>query len=227
MTFNGFPPETKAFLAGIAEHNDKEWFTANRALYDAGYVDAGRAFVEATGPELRKISPTVQFEPRIGGSLMRVNRDIRFSRDKRAYKDHLDIVFWHGEKRGFTHPGFFIRLTAKDVWLGAGMHHFEGETLTRFRDAVVDERSGKALVKAIEKVEAAGDYVVGGMARKSVPRGYDKAHPRAKYLLWESLPAMAQMTIAEAQRADFVTKALAHFRNTWPIAEWLLAEVAE
>jgi uncharacterized protein (TIGR02453 family) len=225
--FQGFPAETFAFLGGIAAHNEKEWFAANRTLYDAGYVDAARSFVEAVGPKLRKISPAVQFEPKIGASIMRVNRDIRFSRDKRPYKDHLDLWFWHGERKGWSHPGFFMRLTAESAWIGAGMHHFEGDTLTRYRDAVVDGRSGEALVAAIAKVEAAGDYVVGGMPRKQVPRGYDKNSPRAGFLLWESLPAMAQLSVDQARAADFGEKALAHFSATWPIAEWLLDEVVE
>lgn len=225
--FSGFPKETVAFLRGIAAHNDKEWFTANRQLYDIGYVDAGRAFVEAMGPELRKLSPTLQYEPRIGGSLMRVNRDTRFSRDKRPYKDHLDLWFWHGERKGWSQPGFFMRLAAESVWLGAGMHHIEGDLLTLYRDAVVDDRSGKALVAAIGKVEAAGDYAIGSMPRKSVPRGYNRNAPRAQYLLWEGLPAMAQMSIEHALTPDFGDRALTHFRNTWPIAKWLLDEVVE
>lgn len=227
MSFPGFPEQTAAFLAGIAEHNDRDWFAANRDLYEAGYVAPARAFVTEVGPQVSKISPAVQFEPKIGGSIMRVNRDTRFSRDKRPYKDHLDLIFWHGAKRGFSHPGFFMRLTARDVWLGAGMHHFEGDLLTRYRDAVVDERSGTALVAAMAEVEVAGDYAIGSMPRKSVPRGYDKNSPRAKYLLWEGLPAMAQMTMADAMRPDFADMALAHFRNTWPIGKWLMEEVAD
>lgn len=223
----GFPPETFAFLKGIAANNEKPWFDANRKLYDVGYVDAGKAFVEAVGPELAKISPAVQYEPRIGASLMRVNRDTRFSRNKQPYKDHLDLFFWHGDKKGWTQPGFFLRITAESVWCGAGMHHFDGDLLARYRDAVVYERSGKALVAAIQAVEAAGDYAVGSMPRKTVPRGYDKESPRAKYLLWEGLPAMAQMSVDDARQADFSDRVLTHFRNTWPIAKWLLDEVAE
>lgn len=223
--FGGFPAATRAFLEGISANNTKEWFEAHRDLYDEGYVGAGRAFVEAIGPELRKISPEVQFEPKINGSISRVNRDTRFSKDKRPYKDNLDLIFWHVERKGFGYPGFFVRLTAKDVWLGSGMHHFEDETLTRFRDAVVDEVSGRALVAAIETVDAAGDYMVGSMPRKTVPRGYDKHSPRVKYLLWEGLPAMAQMTIGDAMKADFADRALTHFRNTWPVGKWLMDNV--
>jgi uncharacterized protein (TIGR02453 family) len=225
VDFDGFPEATRQFLAGIAENNSKDWFDANRALYEEGYVGAGRAFVEAVGPNLRTISRTVHFEPRVNGSISRVNRDTRFSRDKRPYKDHLDLIFWHVERKGFGYPGFYIRLTATDVWLGSGMHHFTDEGLTRYRDAVVDEHSGKALVAAIETVEKAGDYMVGSMPRKTVPRGYDKEHPRARYLLWEGLPAMAQTTIGDAMKPDFADRALAHFRNTWPVGQWLMDHV--
>lgn len=226
IDFTGFPPETFAFLAGIAEHNDKEWLAAHRPLYEAGYVAPARAFVEAIGPALRDLSPTVQFAPKIGASISRINRDTRFSRDKRQYRDHLDLWFWHGEKKGWTHPGFFMRVAADAVWLGAGMHHIEADLLTRYRDAVVDERAGTALVAAIAQVEAAGDYAVGSMPRKSFPRGYDKSHPRAQYLLWEGLPAMARVSVEEAQAPDFGDRALGHFRATWPVGQWLLDEVA-
>lgn len=225
IAFSGFPPETFSFLAGIAEHNDKEWLAANRPLYEAGYVAPARAFVETMGPELRKLSPALQFEPKIGASISRINRDIRFSRDKRVYRDHLDLWFWHGERKGWTHPGFFMRVAADAVWLGAGMHHLDGDALKRYRDAVVDDAAGEALASAIAEVERAGDYAIGSMPRKSFPRGYDKAHPRARYLLWEGLPAMARMSIEEAQAPDFGGRALGHFRNTWPVARWLLEEV--
>jgi uncharacterized protein (TIGR02453 family) len=226
-SFSAFPPATRKFLEGIAANNSKEWFEANRALYEEGYIAPARAFVEAVGPALRTLSPEARFEPKVNGSIGRVNRDTRFSKDKRLYKDNLDLFFWHGDKKGWDHPGFFIRLTTKDVWLGAGMHHFMDEGLTRFRDAVIDDRSGRALIAAIETVEKAGDYVVGSMPRKTVPRGYDKNHPRAKFLLWEGLPAMAQTTMADAMKPGFTDRALAHFRNTWPIGKWLMEYVVD
>jgi uncharacterized protein (TIGR02453 family) len=226
MAFTQFPDETFAFLAGIAADNSKAWFEANRPLYEAGYVEPARAFVEAMGPRLAELSPEVRYEPRINGSISRINRDTRFSRDKRAYKDHLDIFFWHGEKRGWTHPGFFMRIAPDAVWLGSGMHHFEPEALQRYREAVVHPRSGSALDAAIAQVAAAGDYAIGSMERKQVPRGYDKEGPRARFLLWEGLPAMARVEPAEARRGDFADQAFLHFRNTWPIGRWLMDEVA-
>ena len=90
--FAGFPKTTFAFLGGIAEHNDKAWFDEHRADYDAGYVDPARSFVAALGPELRKISKSVSYEPKVNGSLFRIQRDVRFSKDKTPYKTHIGAV---------------------------------------------------------------------------------------------------------------------------------------
>ena len=124
-SFSAFPDETLQFLNGLAHNNTKEWFEANRALYEAGYVAPARAFVEALGPRLKQISPAVKYEPKINGSIARINRDVRFSRDKSPYKTHLDLWFWHGEKRGWDRPGFFMRITPNRLFLGSGMHQFE------------------------------------------------------------------------------------------------------
>ena len=219
-------PGTGEFLAGVSGNNEKSWFEANRPLYEQGYVAAGRAFVEAIGPELRKISPGVGFEPKIGASMMRVNRDIRFTKDKRPYKDHLDLWFWHGENKGWAAPGFFLRLTPSMLWLGTGMHAIQGDQLTRFRHAIADDTSGAALVDAIETVRAAGPYVVGGKTRRQVPRGFDKDHERAEYFLYEALYAHYEAPAEVAYDPGFGAHAIEHFRSTWPIARWLLEHVA-
>ncbi len=218
MTENGlskFPPETLRFLTGISAENSKDWFEANRDLYEAGYVDPARRFVESVGPRLKKISPGVRYEPKVNGSIGRINRDVRFSRDKRPYKDHLDIWFWHGERKGWDRPGFYLRITAKTIVLGAGMHMLEGELVERFRKAILSDASGRSLMKTIEKVKKAGPYDVGGATRKSVPRGYDAAHPRAGLLLHEGLHAGLELPSTVAFEPGFDDRALAHFAASW------------
>lgn len=221
-----FPSETIAFLTGIATHNDKAWFEANRALYEAGYVEAGRAFVAELGPRLRAISPGVQFEPRVNGSIPRINRDIRFSKDKRPYKDHLDLWFWHGEKKSWSQPGFWFRLTPQGVHLGSGLHGFDTEMLESFRNSVVHPRSGKALVAVAEALRQKG-YEIGGKTRKLPPRGYETDPDRADYLLFEGLYASTRLPAAAALEPDFVDVVFGHFQATWPLAKWLLDEVTD
>lgn len=227
MGFSNFPAATREFLKGIGAHSDKGWFEANRGLYEAGYVQAGKDFISTLGPRLAEVSPQVKFDPRVNGSITRVNRDIRFSKDKRPYKDHLDLWFWHGDSKSWDRPGFWFRLTAEKVMLGTGIHMFEKDQLERFRQSVIHPRSGKALVAAVEEVKAAGDYWIGEKTRKLMPKGYEADPSRAEYLLYEGLTAGIDLPAEAAYAPGFADMCLGHFRATWPIGRWLLAEVAE
>lgn len=223
--FTQFPPESRAFLAGIAEHNDKTWFDANRPLYEAGFVAAGKAMVEALGPQLAALAPGISYAPRVNGSIMRINRDVRFSKDKRPYKSHLDLWFWHGEARNMSAPGFWFRLTKDEVMLGCGVFMFDKEELDGFRQAVIHPRSGRALLAAVAEVSAAGPYVFGEKTRKLPPRGMSTDPDRAEYLLYEGLNAGITLPVDTAYSPGFPELCLAHYRATWPIGRWLVAEV--
>lgn len=222
----GFPPETFAFVTGLSEHNEKAWFEANRPLYEAGYVEAGKAFVAEIGPKLRSISPTVQFEAKINGSVARINRDIRFSKDKRPYKDHLDLWFWHGDRRSWQQPGFWFSLTPKGVYCGSGLYIFEGERLDAYRQSVIHPRSGKALAAMAADLAGKG-YTIEGKTRKRLPAGFDKDTDRAEFLLHDGLFATAEMPLADAAKPNFSKTVLKHFAATWPVNKWLLDEVVE
>lgn len=225
--FDHFPAATRTFLEGIAAHNEKAWFDANRDLYAAGYVEPGKAFVEAIAQRLKAISPGVHAEPRVNGSIMRINRDVRFSKDKRPYKTHLDFWFWHGEKKGWASPGFYLRITPDTVFIGTGMHQFDKERLESFRNAVVLPRSGRALKAAVEAVTAAGAYEIGEKTRKKPPRGYETDADRAEFLLYEGLTATRTVPGGVAFAPGFADLCLTHFAATWPVSQWILAELGE
>ena len=167
--FSGFPPATLDFLAGIAANNEKAWFEAHRADYDAHWVGPAKAFVEAAGARLGDLAP-VAAEPRVNGSIFRINRDIRFSADRRPYKDHLDFWFWEGERKTAV-SGFFLRVSPNAVGIGVGAHGFDEDRLRAFRAAVVDPKSAAALGTAVAEVEGAG-WAVRGERYKQVPRGF-------------------------------------------------------
>src|ERR687888_2366895 len=145
MAFAGFAPEALSFLAELGRNNRREWFHAHRDEYESLLLEPGRDFVEAMGDEL---GPDFNADPRVGGSIMRIARDTRFSRDKRPYKTHLDLWFWHGSGESGDSPGFWFRLGPRTLILGAGMHRFGKETLERYRDDVLDAERGRALAEA-------------------------------------------------------------------------------
>jgi uncharacterized protein (TIGR02453 family) len=225
--FQGFPDGTLRFLRGLAKNNSKAWFEQHRTDYDAFYVDVAKSFVESIGPRLQKISKTARYEARVNGSLFRINRDVRFSKDKSPYKAHLDLWFWQSDRRGWESPGFFFRLAPTRLILGAGMHQFSKDQLGVYRDAVIHDRSGKALTKVVEQVRRAR-YEVGGATRKTVPRGFDASHPRASLLLYEGLHATWESEVPRSiTTPKFVDECLTHFRAAAPVSTWLAQYVVK
>ena len=184
MSFEGFDPALLQFLTDLRANNERDWFHAHRDEYETLLLEPARDLVVTLGEELRTFVPHVAAEPRVNGSIFRIARDTRFSKDKRPYKDHLDLWFWVGDrKRG---PGFWFRLTPEELILGGGMHHLEPAQLERYRTSVVEDERGAALRDEVERLRAAG-YDVGGQRYKRMPRGFEAPEDRAELLLHEGV----------------------------------------
>jgi uncharacterized protein (TIGR02453 family) len=219
--FTGFPDEGRAFLKGLEKNNKKEWFDKNRAGYDEGLLEPGKAFVEAVGAKLKAVEPAIHAIPKVNGSIFRINRDVRFSKDKRPYKTYFDMWFWVGDKKGWDTPGFFWRMTKDSVVVGVGMHAFQKEALARYRDAVGDDKKGAELVKLRKKLEKAG-YEVGGAHYKRVPKPFEQDHPRAELLKHNALFVHLEgPPPAEVSSAKMATWTMGHFRKMAPLHVWL------
>jgi uncharacterized protein (TIGR02453 family) len=224
MAFSGFGDATFRFMRDLGRNNDKAWFQAHRTAYEEDLLEPAMAFIEAIGPLLARFSPGVRAEPKIGGSMMRINRDIRFSPDKRPYKDHLDMTFKLGSVK--TSPGYWFRLTPKELILGAGMHMLDKPDLERYRKAVDAERSGAELAKIVTKEERAG-YDVGGEHYKRVPAGFAPDHPREALLRHAGVYVGTDMKVpAEAKTPKFPAFCAAHYKKMAPLMDWLSANVA-
>ena len=219
--FEGFSEGTFRFLSGIAKHNDKRWFDEHRDDYDAFYIAPAKALVSALGPRLKRISKDVKYEPKVNGSLFRINRDTRFSKDKSPYKTHLDLWFWEGKNRGWDAPGFFFRMHADELMIGAGMHYFDKAHLDAYRKAVLDPKKGRALQGLVETLRKK-KYDIGNKTRTKVPRGFDADHQRAELLLHEGLSAGWHGAIPrEARSARLVEWCVERYAAVAPISKWL------
>ena len=220
-TFDGFPRQCVTFWRQLKKNNDKVWFDAHRDDYEQHVKAPAQAFVAAMGERLIAISRTVEFEPRVNKSLFRINRDIRFSKDKTPYKTHMGILFWDGGKR-MACPGFYFQLDPARVLLAAGMHMFDKPMLQTYRDAVVHPKHGPALVRAIKKVEAAGHSVM-GKHYKRIPKGYDPEHKNAELLLHNGMGAMTEHPIPdELYSAELIDWCFTRYKAMAPLHTWLL-----
>lgn len=222
--FTGFPREGLDFLSGLGKHNEKAWFDAHRAGYDDGLMAPGKAFVVDLGDELNaRVGPGIHAEPRVNGSIFRINRDTRFSADKTPYKAHFDMFLWQGEGRGRECPGYYLRITPETVHLGAGMHGFPTPALATYRDAVADDERGRRLVEITGELGALEGVELPEPHYARMPRGYDVDGERAVLIRMSGMHAGGVHPVPEELgSAEFVGWCADRLEPLAPLQRWLV-----
>ena len=225
--FNGFSKELPKYFKNLKKNNSKQWFEKHRNDYDEFVMSPARDFVVAMGYRLRKIAPGINAIPKINQSLFKINRDVRFSKDKSPYKTNLGIWFWEGSRKRMECSGFYFHYEGQRLRFGTGFYMFPKNLLTRYRDAVVDKKLGSDLIKAVKKVSAKG-YSIGGQHFKRIPQGYDAGHPRAEYLLYNGLHAMTEEKVSAVfYSGALISHAFRHYKNMFPLHRWLVEALSE
>ena len=203
-----FTRDTFAFLKDLADHNDREWFAANRNRYEAHVKEPAQRFILAIGEELDRFSPHLRADPRpVGGSLFRIHRDVRFSKDKRPYKIHTGIQLRHHRGKDAHAPGLYLHIEPRSCFLGMGAWRPAGPALKRIRSALVE--SPEDWLQATrspaftEALELGGDSLVRG------PRGFDPDHPLAEDLKRKDFVAVRSLPQSFFTGPDLVEETLA------------------
>jgi uncharacterized protein (TIGR02453 family) len=122
MTFTGFPKDFFAFFRELKENNERAWFEVNKQRFRDSVQAPMSDFIEAMAPRLAKISKHFTADPRTnGGSMFRIYRDGRFSKDKRPYKEHAACHFRHSLGKDVHAPGFYMHFASDEVFFGGGL----------------------------------------------------------------------------------------------------------
>lgn len=219
-----FRPATFDFLRELARNNDREWFNANKPRYEADAKGPALAFVREFGVSLARIAPRFVADPRpVGGSLFRIYRDTRFSKDKTPYKTHLGIHFRHEEAGDVHAPGFYLHLEPGEVFAAAGLWHPEPDVAHRIRQAIVDRpRDWRAAVggAAFRRL-----CRLDGERLKRPPRGFDPAHPLVEVLQFKDFTCMTPLSEKQACAGDFPRRVAAAFSAAAPFMAFLTRAV--
>lgn len=127
------------FLRSLARHNDRTWFQAHKAEYDAHVREPFLRLLTDLQPALREISEHYRAEPKgNGGSLFRIHRDTRFANDKSPYKNWQGARLFHARSRQVEAPAFYLHLQPGHCFIAAGVWHPQPESLRRIRHFIVD-----------------------------------------------------------------------------------------
>jgi len=219
-----FTPALFEFLAELGINNDREWFKASKSRYNADVRDPLLQFVADFGERLEQISPNYVADPRpVGGSMFRIHRDVRFSRDKSPYKTNAGAHFRHRVGREVHGPGYYLHLEPGNVFVGAGIWHPDTETLTNVRDAIV-ANPGK-WQRIVEDEGFRAQYSLEGDSLQRGPKGYDPDHPLIEDIKRKDFVASATFTEDEACAPDFIDVFGDACRRVGPFAEFLTTAV--
>lgn len=207
-----FSPETVSFLNDLKANNNREWFMANKADFEASVQKPAEFFCMLMSERLQAMTGRPH-TPKI----FRVYRDVRFSKDKTPYNAHLHISF---APEGTKMPAYFFGLQPENLTLGAGTFGFDPGGLETYRHRVMGRDGGK--LQAIIDTLKSGGYRLGEPALKKVPRGLPADHPRAELLRHKGLAAWYDFPdTSAATSGDAVTLCAGKFAQLQPLLNWL------
>jgi uncharacterized protein (TIGR02453 family) len=222
-SFKGFSEETIQFLLELRANNNRDWFKTNKSRYEQFVKEPSKEFSIALAGALSELSPHPDKPAPFEYSIFRIYRDIRFSKDKSPYKTNIGALFWQGDKPKMENPGFYFHLEPPNLMLGNGLYKFSKEVLNEYRDSVVDPKTGRELLLAIQKVQEKGPYSIGGQHYKRTPRGYDPDVESADLLLHNGLYTGLESEIpVELYSSSLIDYCLGIYRDLTPIYNWLV-----
>lgn len=220
MTSSHFTPELFDFLRELKQNNSREWFQANRRRYETHLREPMLQFIADFGPRLDGISPHLVADPRpVGGSLFRIHRDTRFSRDKNPYKTWAAAQFRHVMRRDVHTPGLYLHLEPGSVFAGAGLWHPDPDSLRRIRQEI--EEHPERWQAAVSDPPFKAHCRLGGESLKRPPQGYAPDHPLIEDLKRKDFVANAPFTEAEACAPDFIDRFETFGRAASPLLRFL------
>lgn len=217
-------PELFEFFRELKANNSREWFQANQSRYERQVREPLLQFITDFGLRLAEIAPHyVADARRSGGSLFRINRDIRFAADKSPYKTAAGIQFRHESGKDVHAPGFYLHLEPGGVFAGIGLWQPDNRSLGLIRDAIVNDSARWQQIVLAESFRAT--FILGGESLKRPPKGYDPAHPLIEDLKRKDFIASTPFTESDACAADFIDRFTDVCRFGAPFVEFLTTAI--
>jgi uncharacterized protein (TIGR02453 family) len=202
--FAGFPREAFTFFEGLASHNNREWFQANKEVYER----ACRAPMQSL---LAELAPTYG-----SGKLTRINRDMRFARGQSPYKNF--IASGVGSR-------YWVSLSKDGLYVGTGIYMPDSATLRRLREAIDEDASGRKIASIVGSLRRKRYSVSTHESTANAPRGYTDAHPRIELLRMKDLHAGKQLPRSVLSTRKALDRVVAVMNDIKPLSDWLVRHV--
>lgn len=200
-------PETLAFLKDLTENNQREWFVDNKKRYEEAKKNVLEFATDLLKAAIEIDATLADLDPK--KCVFRINRDVRFSKNKSPYKTNMGVFFNKGGKKSPT-AGYYFNLEAGVTFVGGGNYMPEATELKKIREEIdynLAEFEGiisdKTFIDYYESVSVEEKFTL-----KRPPKGYEADNPAIEYLKWKSFTAFRNYTDKQVTAADFPEECL-------------------
>jgi uncharacterized protein (TIGR02453 family) len=201
--FTGFKTDTLKFLDDLAANNNRDWFQDNKTRYEKEFLEPAVLFIQAMAPRLENISGHfVASAKKTGGSLMRIYRDTRFSKEKIPYKTNIGIQFRHERGKDVHAPGYYVHIASDGIFIGVGIWRPESAYLAKIREAISE--TPKQWLTIRDAPEFKRYFELSGESLQRPPKGYAKDHPMIEDLKRKDFIAIRNLDNEAAANPGFV-----------------------
>jgi len=222
MTATHFDKDFFAFFRDLKANNDRDWFNVNKSRYEGSVADPCLDFIAAMAEPLKEISPHFDAIPKkVGGSMFRIYRDTRFSKDKTPYKTNAGLHFRHNLAKSNYAPGFYLHLAPGEVFMGAGIWGPDGPTLAKIRAHINAKQKDWLTITESAASKKRFDGLREGNPLKRPPKGYDKDHPLIDDLKKRSFFIMQDADEKAATKARFLGEVTEAYKAAAPLVAFI------
>jgi uncharacterized protein (TIGR02453 family) len=207
-----------SFLTDLKHNNNRDWFISQKKRYDEYKADYHRVIAEFL-EVMKQGDPSLE-RLEVKQCTFRINRDIRFSKDKSPYKSHMGIWMSTNVLSG-NGPGYYIHIEPGASFLSGGLYNPEAPELKKVRrelDFFHDDLEEILAEPGFKKVFGDLDRE---NALKTSPKDYPKDHPAIKYLQLKSFTASAPINDSQLKAKNFVSNTAAKLLLLKPLNEYL------
>lgn len=213
-----FEADFLEFFKDLAGNNHKEWFDANRKRYERVVKDPFRAFVADMIDRIAADDPSVKIEPK--DAIFRINRDIRFSKDKTPYKTNVSAIISRGGRKDKSTPGIYLELNPENVRIYGGAHMLDKDQLYSVRDYI----SGH--LKEFNKVISAKEFVdkfgeIRGEQNKRIPNEFVEAGEQQPLVFNKQFYYFAKLPPELVLKDELADTLMEHYHASKPVKEYL------
>lgn len=211
-------PETLDFITDVVANNNREWFAENKERYEIAKADV-LAFVDRLIPELAAADPAFSAETQSKKCLLRIYRDVRFSKNKDPYKNNYGI-FFAVKGKGVNEPGYYLHIQPGACFFAAGFWMPEASDLKKIREEI--DYNTSEFLDIIDAKDFKNTFQLSQEDKlKKAPKGYETDHPQIEILKLKSFIATFPIKDEEFFTPGIVNKLKNAFKSVYPFIVFL------